>query len=179
MFNISSKWFNSEGSTEGVYCVFTVCIVSAFPTDHWGSHSLTYSLKWGPERRFKFFNCCICMFPPLPSPSILTRLASAPLFSHPPPKITALSLVLQMRRACTNSPARPGSNLHFRCMRVWGLQPLSRRLGRVLCTTMTSDQEKTRQRLKQLLRKPGNGNCADCGAAGRLEWNHWQMLDTF
>lgn len=34
---------------------------------------------------------------------------------------------------------------------------------------MTSDQDKNRQRMKQLLGKPGNGHCVDCGAAGRLE----------
>lgn len=34
---------------------------------------------------------------------------------------------------------------------------------------MTSDPEKNRQRVRQLVDKPGNGNCADCGAAGRLE----------
>lgn len=33
---------------------------------------------------------------------------------------------------------------------------------------MASGQEKNRQRMKQLLGKPGNGNCADCGAAGRM-----------
>lgn len=43
---------------------------------------------------------------------------------------------------------------------------------------MTSDHEMIRQRVKALLDKPGNGNCADCGAAGRLEeWSHSQMLD--
>lgn len=42
---------------------------------------------------------------------------------------------------------------------------------------MASGQEKNRQRMKQLLGKPGNGNCADCGAAGRLEArNIWVML---
>lgn len=34
---------------------------------------------------------------------------------------------------------------------------------------MASDLEKNRRRMKQLLEKPGNGNCADCGAAGRQE----------
>ncbi|KAM3598143.1 uncharacterized protein V6R79_014156 [Siganus canaliculatus] len=34
---------------------------------------------------------------------------------------------------------------------------------------MTSEQEKNRQHLKQLLGKPGNGNCVDCGAADP-EW---------
>lgn len=32
---------------------------------------------------------------------------------------------------------------------------------------MESDQEKFRRRMSQLLEKQGNGNCVDCGAAGR------------
>lgn len=32
---------------------------------------------------------------------------------------------------------------------------------------MSSELEKNRQRLKQLLEKPGNGVCCDCGAPGR------------
>lgn len=61
------------------------------------------------------------------------------------------------------SPSAPRRQSYFRCTRVWGVQPLSR----VVCA-MASDQEKNRQRVKQLLGKPGNGNCADCGAAGKL-----------
>ncbi|KAA8585115.1 arf-GAP with dual PH domain-containing protein 1 [Etheostoma spectabile] len=39
---------------------------------------------------------------------------------------------------------------------------------------MASDQESNRQRLKQLLGKPGNGNCADCGAANP-EWASYTL----
>lgn len=39
---------------------------------------------------------------------------------------------------------------------------------------MASDQDKNRQRVKQLLGKPGNGNCADCGAAGP-EWASYTL----
>ncbi|XP_026180679.1 arf-GAP with dual PH domain-containing protein 1-like isoform X2 [Mastacembelus armatus] len=39
---------------------------------------------------------------------------------------------------------------------------------------MTSGQEKNRQRMKQLLGKPGNGNCADCGIA-EPEWASYTL----
>ncbi|XP_067333102.1 arf-GAP with dual PH domain-containing protein 1-like isoform X3 [Channa argus] len=39
---------------------------------------------------------------------------------------------------------------------------------------MASGQEKNRQRMKQLLGKPGNGNCADCGAADP-EWASYTL----
>lgn len=40
------------------------------------------------------------------------------------------------------------------------------------------EQERNRQRLRKLLEKPGNGNCADCGAAGRLMMdNTFSSLD--
>ncbi|KAM4530721.1 arf-GAP with dual PH domain-containing protein 1-like [Odontesthes bonariensis] len=39
---------------------------------------------------------------------------------------------------------------------------------------MASEQEKNRQRVKQLLEKPGNGNCADCGAADP-EWASYTL----
>ncbi|KAM6904928.1 arf-GAP with dual PH domain-containing protein 1-like isoform 1-T1 [Xenentodon cancila] len=39
---------------------------------------------------------------------------------------------------------------------------------------MASEQEKNRQRMKRLLDKPGNGNCADCGAAGP-EWASYTL----
>ncbi|XP_058509016.1 arf-GAP with dual PH domain-containing protein 1-like [Solea solea] len=39
---------------------------------------------------------------------------------------------------------------------------------------MATDQEKTRMCLKQLLEKPGNGNCADCGAA-EPEWASYTL----
>ncbi|XP_004559452.1 arf-GAP with dual PH domain-containing protein 1 [Maylandia zebra] len=39
---------------------------------------------------------------------------------------------------------------------------------------MTSDHEMIRQRVKALLDKPGNGNCADCGAAGP-EWASYTL----
>lgn len=85
-----------------------------------------------------------------------------PLFGH---QITALSLSCLYKF----SPARPARRRsYFRCWRVRGFQPLSRHLSRTACV-MTSNQENNRQRVKRLLEKPGNGNCADCGAAGRLE----------
>ncbi|XP_018536334.1 arf-GAP with dual PH domain-containing protein 1 [Lates calcarifer] len=39
---------------------------------------------------------------------------------------------------------------------------------------MASDLEKNRRRMKQLLEKPGNGNCADCGAADP-EWASYTL----
>lgn len=49
--------------------------------------------------------------------------------------------------------------------RVSAAQQASVQSG-IICI-MTSGQISNRQRVKQLLEKPGNGNCADCGAAGR------------
>lgn len=39
---------------------------------------------------------------------------------------------------------------------------------------MSSDQERMRERIKELLKKPGNGNCADCGAADP-EWASYTL----
>uniref|UniRef100_A0A1A8LKX3 ArfGAP with dual PH domains 1 n=1 Tax=Nothobranchius pienaari TaxID=704102 RepID=A0A1A8LKX3_9TELE len=39
---------------------------------------------------------------------------------------------------------------------------------------MTSELEKNRQRLKELLEKPGNGTCADCGASDP-EWASYTL----
>ncbi|KAM4597784.1 arf-GAP with dual PH domain-containing protein 1-like [Polymixia lowei] len=39
---------------------------------------------------------------------------------------------------------------------------------------MATDEEKNRELLKQLLEKPGNGNCADCGAADP-EWASYNL----
>lgn len=35
---------------------------------------------------------------------------------------------------------------------------------------ISSDPITNRQRVKRLVEKPGNGTCADCGAAGRSVW---------
>lgn len=93
----------------------------------------------------------------------------APLFTHPPSTTTAFinSLGASRDALFANSVQRAQRHSHFQCTRVWGFQPLSTHLSRIICI-MTSEQEKNRQRVKQLVRKPGNGNCADCGAAGRL-----------
>ncbi|MED6293633.1 Arf-GAP with dual PH domain-containing protein 1 [Characodon lateralis] len=39
---------------------------------------------------------------------------------------------------------------------------------------MASDQERIRERIKELLKKPGNGNCADCGVADP-EWASYTL----
>lgn len=44
---------------------------------------------------------------------------------------------------------------------------------------MNSDRERNRQRMRQLLDKPGNGNCGDCGAAGRSAASPRQTQDPF
>lgn len=49
---------------------------------------------------------------------------------------------------------------------VRGFRPPRRRIRAEPSATMTSDQVVNRQRVKRLVEKPGNGTCADCGAAG-------------
>lgn len=49
---------------------------------------------------------------------------------------------------------------------VGGFRPLRKRIRAETTATMTSDQVVNRQRVKRLVEKPGNGTCADCGAAG-------------
>lgn len=48
-----------------------------------------------------------------------------------------------------------------------GFRPPSRRIRAEASIMISSDQITNRQRVKRLVEKPGNGTCADCGAAGR------------
>lgn len=42
---------------------------------------------------------------------------------------------------------------------------------------MSSDQERIRERINRLLKKPGNGNCADCGVAG--DFGAYRLVNSF
>lgn len=53
------------------------------------------------------------------------------------------------------------------CAGVGEFRPPRRRIGAEPSIMTSSDQTTNRQRMKRLVEKPGNGTCADCGAAGR------------
>ncbi|XP_011602290.2 arf-GAP with dual PH domain-containing protein 1-like isoform X2 [Takifugu rubripes] len=57
---------------------------------------------------------------------------------------------------------------------VRGFRPPRRRIRAEPSATMTSDQVVNRQRVKRLVEKPGNGTCADCGAADP-EWASYTL----
>lgn len=53
------------------------------------------------------------------------------------------------------------------CAGVREFRPPRRRIRAELSSMISSGQITNRQRVKRLVEKPGNGTCADCGAAGR------------